>query len=78
MTIGPKTHDGSSNDHYVKINGTKGELQEQLCDANFYYKGRTVYCSLSSGVNIGEYRCMKWRHDKENDGSAITKVLFLN
>ena len=75
MTIGSNDYDGSSNDHYVKINGTKGELQEQFCDANFNYKGKTVYCSFSSGVNIGEYRCMKWRLYNGNDGSAITKVL---
>ena len=75
MTIGSNYHDQSLDVHYVTIIGTKGELQEQHCDADFTNLATTEYCSFISGVNIGEYRCMKWRING-NDGSVITKVHF--
>ena len=65
---------GTNGPQYVTFIGTEGETTEQRCDANFNWIGQDVTCTINSGQNIGEYRCLKWRNGA-NDGWDIIQVI---
>ena len=65
---------GTTGSQYVKITGTQGETTEQRCEANFNLIGKDVTCTVNSGENIGDYRCLIWRNDA-SDGWDITRVI---
>ena len=65
---------GANGPQYVTFTGTQGETTEQKCEANFNLYGQDVTCTINSGENIGEYRCLKWRNGVY-DGWDFTKVI---
>ena len=65
---------GADGSQYVKFTGTQGGTTEQKCEANFNLYGQDVTCTINSGENIGEYRCLKWRNGVY-DGWDFTKVI---
>ena len=72
VTVGTGSYDGTVTAQYVVILGTRGQTGEQQCVGSFN-AGTTVTCSVSSKVDIGEYRCVIWR-TTGNDGWTITQV----
>ena len=72
VTVGSAAYEDTADAQYVVILGTHGQTGEQQCVGSFN-AGTTVTCSVSSKVDIGEYRCVIWR-TTGNDGWTITQV----
>ena len=66
--------DGTDDQQFVKIKGTRAQTEELECKADFS-AGSTATCSVSSAQDIGEYRCVIWRTGGD-DGWALTQVMF--
>ena len=65
---------------FVTIRGTLADTAEMQCDADFSTGEGDKICTLTSDVNIGDFRCIRWRHqgyDGWNMGEVGgVKVLF--
>ena len=68
----PTTND----DQYVTIRGTLADTEEALCDADFSKAEGEKICTLTSNVNIGDFRCIRWRTGGD-DGFRINTVEFI-
>jgi hypothetical protein len=68
---------GTDAPQYVKIRGTKGETEEQLCDADFKTILADVTCIVRSSRDIGDYRCIVWRTTTE-DGWGFSQVMIVD
>jgi len=66
-------HDGTTNNQYVRIKGTKGTTTELQCSADFDSPGSTASCTVSSFEDIGQYRCVIWR-TTGTDGWVFTEL----
>ena len=68
----PQTED----DQYVSMRGTLADTEEVLCDADFSKVEGEKICTLTSNVNIGEFRCIRWRTGG-GDGLRLNEVDFI-
>ena len=64
--------DGTGAAQYVKVHGTAGTTLEYHCPGEFA-RGATVTCTVTSDVDIGEYRCVIWR-TSGTDGWDLVQV----
>ena len=69
----PQTED----DQYVSMRGTLADTEEVLCDADFSKVEGEKICTLTSNVNIGEFRCIRWRTGGD-DGLHMDEVDFMD
>ena len=69
----------SDEDQYVTMRGTLADTEEVRCDADFSKVEGEKICTLTSNVNIGEFRCIRWRlggSASDVDGLRINTVEF--
>ena len=69
----------SGEDQYVTMRGTLADTEEELCDADFSIVEGEKICTLTSNVNIREFRCIRWRlggSARDVDGLRIKTVEF--
>ena len=72
-TIASNSNARTGNDQYVKIKGTNGQTEENMCDADFNVFNKDVVCSFKSEVNIGYYTCVALRTGG-SDGLDLAQV----
>ena len=69
----------SDEDQYLTMRGTLADTEEVRCDADFSIVEGEKICTLTSNVNIGEFRCIRWRlggSASDVDGLRINTVEF--
>ena len=54
-------HSVTDQPQYVTMRGTLADTEEMLCDADFSTLEGDKVCTLTSDVNIGDFRCVRWR-----------------
>ena len=54
-------HSVTDQPQYVTMRGTLTDTEEMLCDADFSTLEGDKVCTLTSDVNIGDFRCVRWR-----------------
>ena len=72
---GDYSHPQSDEDQYVTMRGTLADTEEVRCDADFSRVEGEKICTLTSNVNIGEFRCIRWKLGG-GDGLRINTVEF--
>lgn len=74
FTIYRNTDQSTTNDaQYITMRGTLADTAEELCDADFSELDGEKNCTLTSDVDIGDFRCIRWRAGG-TDGWRIDEV----
>ena len=73
---GLKSDPQSVEDQYVTMRGTLADTEEVPCEADFSKVEGEKICTLTSNVDIGEFRCIRWRIGG-GDGLRIDTVEFI-